>query len=1417
MLLNPAARELIIKVVYYGPAFAGKSTNLACLQHWAPAGSASELQYQDMHSERTLGFERLADEFGAVQGHRLRIAYHTVPGQNYYAATRKLLLAGADGIVFVADSRREALDENVAAMNEMLEHLRALGQSEQTPVVLQYNKQDLPTALRPEQLDPLFNVRGWPARAACAIQGQGVAECAQDLLQRLVAIAQATPLAALQAAPRPRSWLLSCHRCQTMLEVAEASVGALFTCGACGARVEVVDPDRGLTRAPLRGPLASVAAPPPSGATAATPTPTPSPSLPAPATAPTAPPPRSAPSPAAAPEEHDPVELAAWSPQGGEWSDSALQPSASAVPAPAAAEADDAAPLPGWETLGLIDRGPHGRRWRMRDPGDGRRYRVLVLARELVAEPGYLDRLNPFVDLAGPLKHPHILSLRELRVEDDRIAFISRDPPDHEALTTVLARRRVLAPPHAMDILRQIALALEEAARAGVVHGWLRPDCILLSPDGSVLVDEFAVPKSHRFLVRESAGASAATEYYLAPEYLQDDAVIDLHSDMFLCGALLYRMITGDGLVTGYNAHEALHRLLANGPKPLRSVNNSVSRELDAFYRRLVAVDRAARFASYRELLEALERFGGGAKRQALSLTQPQAAARATGGTGYYTSPTRPVVRSAPAAPRPPPAAPPPPPAARPAARPAPRRRSSWGAWFVIMLLLAVIAGLGYLVAQRSPASGSAASTPPPAVAASPAPAPTAPASASAASAAPAAPTLPPSPLRPPPPAATSPEQAAQELINTLLAAERYRSALEAAERHGLRERVAEVYSRHGQRRQQIAAAVAVMSDLQAVRQLLQPALDGTWGMNDDQAWAQGLLQQATARLQPLPPPAAATAASEKTEKAPEEPKAAPSAPAAAPPPPAPGSPTTSEPALGQARGVLAAIARYDLAGAQAALAALPPGSAELPALRLALSALDQRIALLERVGKARTTKLRLQHPTIPETVDVVGAQAQGLVTATATGGTSLVPWHQVSAREVGRLLAEAAAAPGANPADHTAAIAFLSAGGDPAFATVHLRRFRQALEAERAAALEALIALARQLEALDLLARAEEALRSGNQRALQECLAELRKPERAALPPVAAALPRLEAAKAASGETRAPGALADRVAFDSPVELQQFPEQSGTWQVAGGVASHVRAAQLGRRDTGAARSVQAIITPLARRGTLTIQFRGLSLLCQLEQGQLTTTIGERSLPSRSIAIAERMPLIIYIALDPARRQASVEINGMVVEDAPFESVSEGFLLAVSEDASIQIDEIAFTRHEGDAARQALRALGWEAEGPIALEQQTLRLVGSATTPAAISAAVATNAIGYDLTCKGEGGLRIALEHGKERQALEVRLNPGRTYRLAVRWLGGEFLISDAASGAVLAKERLAVKPVTITIVASSPCTIQLPIRPVRQ
>jgi signal recognition particle receptor subunit beta len=193
-LVNYAARELTCKIVYYGPGRSGKTTNLHYIYDRVPESRRGSMVSLATHNERTLFFDFLPLELGTISGFATRFQLYTVPGQVYYRSTRKLVLQGADGVVFVADSQRRQFDENVQSLRDLHEVLAEQGVDARTlPLVMQYNKQDLPADLvRPaSELDALLNFRGAPSFAADALAGTGVFETlrkvSQLVLQRLSA------------------------------------------------------------------------------------------------------------------------------------------------------------------------------------------------------------------------------------------------------------------------------------------------------------------------------------------------------------------------------------------------------------------------------------------------------------------------------------------------------------------------------------------------------------------------------------------------------------------------------------------------------------------------------------------------------------------------------------------------------------------------------------------------------------------------------------------------------------------------------------------------------------------------------------------------------------------------------------------------------------------------------------------------------------------------------------------------------------------------------------------------------------------------------------------------------------------------------------------------------------------------------
>ncbi|MBI2401230.1 MAG: GTPase domain-containing protein [Gemmatimonadetes bacterium] len=178
-LVNFTTREITCKIVYYGPGRSGKTTNLQYIYGRVPEDRRGRMVSLATQTDRTLFFDFLPLELGSISGFKTRFQLYTVPGQVYYNATRKLVLQGSDGVVFVADSQARQLDENLESMQNLHANLLEQGLDIRTvPVILQYNKQDLPPELilTSAELDEALNFRTWPSFPADAINGHGVFE-----------------------------------------------------------------------------------------------------------------------------------------------------------------------------------------------------------------------------------------------------------------------------------------------------------------------------------------------------------------------------------------------------------------------------------------------------------------------------------------------------------------------------------------------------------------------------------------------------------------------------------------------------------------------------------------------------------------------------------------------------------------------------------------------------------------------------------------------------------------------------------------------------------------------------------------------------------------------------------------------------------------------------------------------------------------------------------------------------------------------------------------------------------------------------------------------------------------------------------------------------------------------------------------
>ncbi|HXX19537.1 MAG TPA: GTPase domain-containing protein [Candidatus Acidoferrum sp.] len=186
--INFPAREINCKLVYYGPGLGGKTANLQWIYDHTGTGQKGKMVSLATETDRTLFFDFLPLDLGTVRGFKTRFHLYTVPGQVFYEASRRLILKGADGVVFVADSQEERLDANMETLENLREHLKDHNLDFATiPYVLQLNKRDLPNILPVEELKKSLGVKGEPTTEAVAISGQGVFDTLKEVAKLVLA------------------------------------------------------------------------------------------------------------------------------------------------------------------------------------------------------------------------------------------------------------------------------------------------------------------------------------------------------------------------------------------------------------------------------------------------------------------------------------------------------------------------------------------------------------------------------------------------------------------------------------------------------------------------------------------------------------------------------------------------------------------------------------------------------------------------------------------------------------------------------------------------------------------------------------------------------------------------------------------------------------------------------------------------------------------------------------------------------------------------------------------------------------------------------------------------------------------------------------------------------------------------------
>jgi hypothetical protein len=176
-MINYASREINCKIVYYGTGLGGKTTNLEYIYSRVNPDTKGKMISLATETERTLFFDFLPIDLGEVRGFKTRFHLYTVPGQVYYNASRRLILKGVDGLVFVADSQASRAEANIESMHNLYENLETYGYDlESIPFAIQYNKRDMDGVLSPEDLRAQINPMGVPDFEGTAIEGKGVFE-----------------------------------------------------------------------------------------------------------------------------------------------------------------------------------------------------------------------------------------------------------------------------------------------------------------------------------------------------------------------------------------------------------------------------------------------------------------------------------------------------------------------------------------------------------------------------------------------------------------------------------------------------------------------------------------------------------------------------------------------------------------------------------------------------------------------------------------------------------------------------------------------------------------------------------------------------------------------------------------------------------------------------------------------------------------------------------------------------------------------------------------------------------------------------------------------------------------------------------------------------------------------------------------
>jgi len=501
--IDVATRTLTLKLVYYGPGFSGKTTNLEYVYEQVPKEARGELTSIATHGDRTIFYDFLPVDMGAVSGLSVRLKLYTVPGQSYYQATRKLVLVGVDGLVFVADSQRDRLEESVDCLAELGEQLAAQSRrlEEQIPLVFQWNKRDLPNLASPALLDKRLNRFGAPSFEAIATRGDGVMTTLRTLAVRVV----------------------------DKVRREHGSSSAARSASGSGARPRPPrkrpPPRKGPPRRPAPGRPESRRRPAPRRK--GPPRPPGRRPRPSPATAGSAAPP---PTTGAPPGR----------PSGRRGPPRPKRPSH-----PILGPQDEVGEkVGGCVILAKLGEGAMGTVYLARHEDLGKTVVVKTLKPDRAASEKDVKRFFREAHSAAKLAHQNIVQVEEVGTDEQGMHYMIMQHVGGLNLRQMVERRGPMESFEAARIMLEVAKALDATHRADVIHRDVKPQNVVVSSKGEVKLIDFGLAKDlyHEHELTRT-GAMVGTIAYMAPEIAKGEEV-DQRCDIYSLGLTFYYLLT---------------------------------------------------------------------------------------------------------------------------------------------------------------------------------------------------------------------------------------------------------------------------------------------------------------------------------------------------------------------------------------------------------------------------------------------------------------------------------------------------------------------------------------------------------------------------------------------------------------------------------------------------------------------------------------------------------------------------------------------------------------------------------------------------------------------------------------------------------------------------------------------------------